>query len=94
MLLNTLTEGAVIAGSGVVLFGATVLSDKLVKRFNLDRNTVEIPPQTMGEAIAEGAAEVAIGSTLGDGEVVAAAEGVGAHVGHAIEAVVNALGHH
>jgi hypothetical protein len=94
MLLNTLTEGTVIAGSGAVLFGATVLADKIIKQFKLDRNTVEIPPQTLGETIAEGAADVAAWSTLADGEMTAAAEDVGAHVGHAVEAVVNALGHH
>jgi hypothetical protein len=92
MLLDTLTAGAVIAGSGAVLFGATVLADKIIKQFRLDRNTLEVPPRTMGETIAEGAAEVGTWSTLADGEVVA--EGVGAHVSHAVEAVVNALGHH
>jgi hypothetical protein len=94
MLLDTLTTGVVIAASGAVLFGATVLADKIIQQFRLDRNTVELPPQTMGETIAEGAADVAAWSTLAEGDVVAAAEGVGAHVGHAIEAVVNALGHH
>jgi hypothetical protein len=94
MLLDTLTTGAVIAASGAVLFGATVLADNIIQQFRLDRNTVEVPPQTMGETIAEGAAEVATWSMLADGEGVAAAEGVGAHVGHAVEAVVNALGHH
>jgi hypothetical protein len=49
----------------------------------------------MGETIAEGAADIAAWSMLGDGEVVAGAEGVGAHVAHAaVEAVVNVLGHH
>jgi hypothetical protein len=92
MLLDTLTTGAVIAGSGAVLFGTTVLADKIIQQFRLDRNTVEVPPRTMGETIAEGAAEVGTWSTLADGEVVA--EGVGTHVSHAVEAVVNALGHH
>jgi hypothetical protein len=92
MLLDTLTTGAVIASSGAVLFGATVLADKLMKQFRLDRNTAEIPPQTMGETIAEGAADVVAWTTLADDEMVAA--GVGTHVGHAVEAVVNALGHH
>jgi hypothetical protein len=95
MLLDTLTTGVVIASSGAVLFGATVLADKIIQQFRLDRNTVEIPPQTMGETIAEGAADIAAWSMLGDGEVVAGAEGVGAHVAHAaVEAVVNVLGHH
>jgi hypothetical protein len=94
MLLDTLTTGAVIAASGAVLFGATVLADNIIQQFRLDRNTVEVPPQTMGETIAEGAAEVAAWTAVGNDEVVAAAEGVGAHVGHAVEAVVNALGHH
>lgn len=94
MLLNTLTEGAVIATSGALLFGATILADQLIKRFTLDRNTVELPPKSLGETIAEGAFEAAAWTTIGNDEVVAAAEGVGAHVGHAVEAVVNALGHH